>query len=177
MGEAVLAATIGAVIPSLVTAIGLFVTYRRTRRDMEATLAAQKEQRTLEIAGDLPARVADLMDDALAKTMDVREMNRLLTDVYVYGSPEAVRLVVAFQRHNYALAAQKEPAASAGREAMAILALLIAQLKLDMTGKAVPAAAWAEMKLRDYDDVGGDLSARVERIARQHGLDPRFYKP
>ena len=137
-------------------------------------MLAQKVQRTLEIAGDLPARMASLMDATLTGDFSAQEMSKLLTDVYVYGSLESAKLVVDFQKHNYALTAKEKPENADTTKSLAYLALLIAQLKFDMTGLVVPAKGWLEMKLKDYDVMESVLLESIEEIVRSLGLNSKF---
>lgn len=59
--------------------------------------------------------------------------------------------------------------------ALAALSLLIAQLRLDLSGKVISPEAWFKMHITDYDEEARPaIMANINTIVEELGLDSRF---
>lgn len=158
-------------ITSFVTLVGIAVSYMLSRRNLREEVHRLQEQQTLAKTNDFPSRAASLLDD-LSSGMNEVEMRRFLSDIYAYGSPEAIRILVAFQENNYEVAAGKvnqDPWYT-----MTLLSLLITQLKYDLTGRIVDPEYWFRIKLTDYDPEKHPAREKISSLVGQLGLDSRF---
>lgn len=112
-----------------------------------------------------------LLDD-IRDGMSEEEMKRFLTDVYAYGSPEAIRILVKFQENNYAAANENQKADP--WFTMSLLSLLICQLKYDLTGRITSPESWFRLKLADYNPNANLTKETLNKLVKDLDLDARF---
>lgn len=165
--ESIIASSITAVV----TLLAVFVSYFLSKKNLQQEIAKLKEQQALSKMQDLPVRAASLLDD-INSGMSEKEMKRFLTDVYAYGSPEAIRILVKFQENNYA-------AANGNQKTdpwfiMSLLSLLICQLKYDLTGRITSPESWFRLKITDYNPKVILAKETLNKLVEDLNLDARF---
>lgn len=153
------APVLASLITALVTLIGIIVSYILSKKNLENEVKSIKTQHSVERMQDLPARVAHFMDEARSGQIDVEGMSRLLSDVYAYGSPDAIKILVSFQETNYAISANAAVSnVEQSYRVMGHLSLLISQLKYDLSGQYVNPELYFKLKISDYGKT--NLSAK-----------------
>jgi hypothetical protein len=124
---------------------------------------------------DLPARVAHFMDEVRSGQFDVENMGRLLNDVYAYGSPDAIKILVSFQKTNYEIGSNSNASdIEQSYRVLGHLALLISQLKYDLSGQYVDPEFYFKLKLSDYGKNGVSARSILTDLVEELGLDKRL---
>lgn len=166
----------GALIAAAVTLVGFVVNYFVTKREIAAAVENMKAGQALDKMADFPGRVMSLIE-RIRKEADSSDnavlYAEVFSDIYAYGSCDAVRIIVYLQQKNYAVG-KGEAVADAYWEVMACMALLVSQLKFDCTGQVVPAVYWFQLKMTDFDACRKDIADAVGRVVKVLGLNRGF---
>lgn len=154
------------VIASCVTLAGIVVSYVLSKKNLEGELRRLREQEALTKSHDFPRCAASLMDDVEAG-MSPDELKKLLTDIYAYGSPEAIRIIVEFQETNYRMARSEniDPL-----YLISLVAVLISQLKYDLTGRTVDPENWLRLRITDYNPSRSPIPGYIKEISKNLGI-------
>lgn len=157
---------ITSIVASCVTLAGIVVSYILSKKNLEGELKRLREQEALAKSHDFPQRAASLMDD-IERGMSPDELKKLLTDIYAYGSPEAIRVIVEFQETNYreARSGDVDP-----MYLLSLVAVLISQLKYDLTGRTVEPESWFRLRITDYDPVQSPIPGYIKEISAKLNL-------
>ena len=162
-------------ITAIVTLIGILVSYRLSKRNLENEISSIKTQHSVERMQDLPARVALFIDEVRAGRIDDESMSHLLSDVYAYGSLAAIKILVSFQETNYGIALMHgQPDESQTYCVIAHLALLISQLKYDLSGEYVNPELYFRLKIRDYGQGNTSAKETLTNLVKNLDLDRRL---
>ena len=57
---------------------------------------------------------------------------------------------------------------------MAAYALLITQLKFDLTSEVIPATSWFRIKIKDYEKIRIKTEAAINALVDELGLNSKF---
>lgn len=164
---------IASCITAVVTILAVFVSYFLSKKNLQQEVTKLKEQQTLSKMQDLPARAASLLDD-ISGGMSESDMKKFISDSYAFGSPEAIRILVKFQETNYSTSRNTSDQSTNPWLIMSLLALLICQLKYDLTGKITPPESWFRLKITDYNSSIIPAKEIVGRLVDELNLDSRF---
>jgi len=91
---------------------------------------------------------------------DIKQVNQLVNDTYLYSSPETCRRVAKYQQYAYTKLQTEEhqPLAS-----LILLCGVITSLKHDFTGDWVSIEETLKIKLTDYEHNENELEAMIKR--------------
>lgn len=148
-------------IASCVTFAGIIVSYNLSKKNLEGELKRLREQEALARSHDFPRRAASLMSD-INEGMSPDELKKLLADIYAYGSPEAIGANVEFQETNY------RTARSEGVDPICLLSLvavLMSQLKYDLTGRTIDPESWFWLRITNYDSPQSPVPGYIKEIS------------
>ena len=103
------------------------------------------------------------MDNAINKTeLSAQEYSSVLYKVLAYGSKEAVNIAVAMQELSYSL--NSTPNVSTNQKSLlALYALLITQLKYDLTSEVISPESWLKLKMRDYPSIEEEIRSLINK--------------
>ncbi|MCI8366266.1 MAG: hypothetical protein HFJ66_01500 [Eggerthellaceae bacterium] len=159
-------------ITSAVTLIGIAVSYWLSKKNLKEETARMYEQQSLAKINDLPFRVAGLIDDIESGKLDPDSMKQLLSTIYAYGSPDAIKIIVAFQENNFRHVTPENPADPF--YTISLISVLITQLKFDLTGRIVNPECWFRLRINDYDPRESPIPCHIENIVSKLEPDQRF---
>ena len=162
-------------ITASVTLVGIIVSYVLSKKNLENEVNSIKVQQSVERMRDLPARVASFIDEVRDGRIDIESMSRLLSDVYAYGSPDAIKILVSFQEVNYEISSN--PGHSDVEQSYRVighLALLISQLKYDLSGQYVNPELDYKLKITDYGKSGGTADGVLAELVKKLSLDEKL---
>lgn len=160
-------AIIAALITSSITVTGFFVTYFISKRNTANEIAKLKTGVAVEKLVDLPYQFAMLTRNELGVSKeDVQELAKkreyFYMTAFAYGSAESAKLVAAAQAYDYWLFDSEFPDRRKTLDRNPYyVALLVAQLKLDVSGVVVKPDLWLKMTSASY------ASGGFEDVARQ----------
>lgn len=169
------APVVASLISALVTLTGIIVSYRLSKKNVENEVNSIKTQHSIDRMQDLPARVAGFMDEVRGGRIDVNGMSRLLSDVYAYGSSDAIKILVSFQEANYAASANTMQASiKQSYRIIGHLSLLVSQLKYDLSGYYIDPEQYFKLKISDYGKNGISAKEVLMEIVEELNLDKNF---
>ena len=115
------------------------------------------------------------MDEVRGGRIDVNGMSRLLSDVYAYGSSDAIKILVSFQEANYAASANTMQASiKQSYRIIGHLSLLVSQLKYDLSGYYIDPEQYFKLKISDYGKNGISAKEVLMEIVEELNLDKNF---
>lgn len=162
-------------ITALVTLVGIIVSYVLSKKNLENEINSIKTQQSVERMRDLPARVAGFLDEVRSGLIDETGMSRLLSDIYAYGSPDAIKILVSFQETNYKIGSNRNQSSiSESFRVMGYLTLLISQLKYDLSGQYVDPELYFKLKISDYGKNGITARGILADLVKELELDEKF---
>lgn len=116
------------------------------------------------------------MDDTIKSRIKnpqefVQEYGMMLSKVLSYGSKEAIKIAVKMQQLSY----DAENKATEERyPIIAAYALLITQLKYDLTSEVISPESWFEMRMKDYNTVQTSMKNALNKLIDELKLNPDF---
>lgn len=145
------------------------------QKNLENEVNSIKIQQSVERMRDLPSRVASFMDEVRSGRVDVESMSKLLSDVYSYGSPDAIKILVSFQETNYKISTNPDHSdVKQSYRVIGHLALLISQLKYDLSGQYVNPELYFKLKISDYGKNGVRASGVLAELVKELDLDEKL---
>lgn len=169
------------IVPATVTIIGLWISFRATKRNFIQEIRKQKTNIYLDKLANAPDKLLQFVDSIKKTVKDGQDASAysgqyqdILREVFAYGTEDAIKIVTALQRNTYDIT--KGLDTGDNNRVMPYIVLLICQLKYDMTDVAISTDYWYKMSLTDYDDV--DKKEKYKglnnQIIAELGLNPAF---
>lgn len=159
---------IGIIISSLITIVGFLVTYFLNRKNFIDELNKFKSNKSIELMQDVPHNLVQLLD--LLKTNPseaVQLQNNTLLTICAYGSKDAAIIAEQLMQNTYS--GFKNPI-----DAIAYIALLISQVKFDITGYVVLPTSWLKIKIKDYSKSSENIIDSINKIIDDNKLNKSF---
>lgn len=115
----------------------------------------------------------DSMIKDKSKSQDelVKEYGAILTKVLAYGSKNAVKIAIKMQQLSYALGNKPN---NERFPILAAYALLITQLKFDLTSEIISPESWFQLRMTDYGKIQSAMKAAINTIVKEAGLNYAF---
>lgn len=162
-----------AVITVGITIAGFIINYFATKKNFQDEIRKEKISRTAETIQSLPYDICQLMNNMIKHDDDGAEKyNEILSKVLTYGSSDAVKIAIKMQRMSYSLINQPP---EDRLSAMAAYALLITQLKYDLTSEIISPESWFELRMTDYEKVKDKMKKWINAIIDELDLNENFY--
>ena len=106
---------------------------------------------------------------------DVDNYEKILSKIIAYGSADAVKLAIVVQECAYEKERQSSQAGvDDGTRPLAAYALLITQLKFDLTSEVIPATSWFRIKIKDYEKIQNKTENAINALVDELGLNSKF---
>ena len=147
------------VIPSLVTIIGLTVTYFANKNTFINEIYKTKNISSSEKLQEYFLPLLDIIQNKFIDVSEeekVKELNNIFNIILAYGSEELVRIATDFKMMTY-----KNNGKSEVVEIMACVGLLVAQCKYEITGQYIPSDTWFKYTITDYDKLKSKISSII----------------
>lgn len=165
-----------AIITVLITVVGFLVTYFMTKKNFKDEIKKNKIELNTEAIKELPYEICQLMNRIIAKgeqkPFSPEEYSDLLSKLLAYGSKSAISIAVYMQQFAYSLNQNNDP--HKHWEMLAAYALLISQVKFDLTSEAISPLNWFKMRLTDYDKNKDGIIKIINRLIKELELNPQF---
>lgn len=164
-----------AIFTSIITILGFVVTYILTKKNFNDEIKKDKINRATEAIQTLPYDICQLMDEMI-KNNEKSDINLLknygdiLSKVLSYGSKDAVKIAIKMQQLCYASENQSEEPYSI----LAAYALLITQLKYDLTGEIISPESWFQLRMKDYNTVEAKMKILINKLIQLLDLNQSF---
>lgn len=163
-----------------ITILGFIVTYFMNKKSVQDELKKDKVMHTTELMETLPYDVCQFMNELLhgksgiISKQALQTHEKILASIIAYGSANAVKLAIAIQTCAYEQESSLSKEGNGGTRMLAAYALLITQLKYDLTSEVIPATSWFQIKLKDYGNIRASLEGEINSLVNELNLNEKF---
>lgn len=176
MGDEIIAALISTTITSIITIIGLIVTYNMNKRNYKEELKNNKTTLNIEKLQSIILDVSNLLNDP--NNISPKTYQLLVSNILSYGSLDAIRILTYLQTslYNNQNINQSPSEKNSNQTILTITAycLLITQIKYDLTGEILPPLSYAKIKLTDFKKLENDFYVKNNEIINELHLNENF---
>ena len=162
-------------IPAFVTIIGFVVTYFKNKRYFREELRKAKTNIQLDKISEVPYEILSLFnkvhDTSISDKEKIESYNNLLASIIAYGSKEAIAIAAAMQEFLYINSLNGKLINPEPYKLMAYNALLLCQVKYDLTGTEVNPEYWYRIKFTDYRTKKSEYQSSVNKIVGELSLN------
>lgn len=164
------------IITVLVTIVGFIITYFMTKKNFEDEVKKDKITHTAEAIQTLPYDICQMMDSMIKKkdysAEQVEQYGKMLSKVLAYGSKDAVSIAIRMQQLVYTL---NERPADEKYSALAAYALLITQLKYDLTSEIISPESWFQLRMTNYSKIQSSMKSTINGLICELDLNSSFF--
>lgn len=160
-----------AIITILITILGFIITYFLNQSSFRDEVKKDKLSRTAEEIKSLPFDICQMMDAMIGGKLSVEQYSAILSKVLAYGSKDAVSLAVKMQQLSYKM---KEAPKEERFIIMATYALLITQLKYDLTSEIISPESWFQLRLTDYNALQSQMKGYINDLVDELNVNRAF---
>lgn len=163
------------IVSTAITILGFIVTYLMTKKSLKDEIKKDKINRTSETLQMLPYDICQLLSSIINNhsNLPIEKYNEILSKVISYGSKDTVGIAIKMQQLSYSLADEKKPEDEKFR-LMAAYALLITQLKYDITSEIISPESWFEMRIKDYEKLRPQMKKWINDLISELKLNKQF---
>ena len=164
------------IITEFITVLGFVITYYMTKKNFKNEIRKDKIALAAQETQSLPYDICQLMDSMIkdkSKSPDkiVKEYGAILSKVLAYGSQDAVKIAIKMQQLSYSLTnVPNEERFSI----LAAYALLITQLKYDLTSQVISPESWFQLRMTDYPKLQPRMKGYINSIVSELSLSESF---
>ncbi len=164
------------VITVFVTVLGFIITYFMTKKNFQDEIRKDKIALAAQEIQTLPYDICQLMDRMIKAGKEdpesfVKEYGAILSKVLAYGSKDAVSIATKMQQLSYSLT--NKPTMERF-PIMAAYALLVTQLKYDLTSEVISPESWFQLRMTDYEKLRPTMKNSINDIVNELGLSNSF---
>ena len=160
-----------------VTILGFVITYKLTTRTFGNEIKKSKIDQNVEAMHSLPLELCNMMSkiqksQGNKKKVSTDEYENLMTRIFAYGSKDAVALAVEIQQTFYKVAKTNE---DCGQYLLVLFALLITQLKYEISDEIISPESWFKLTINDYATARDSIVEEINSTIRTLDLNKKFY--
>lgn len=162
----------GVLISGTITIIGFIVTYFMTKKNLKDEVHKIKQNKSIELMQRIPFEILEYFDSIKNANSDdlLLKLQNIISQVYAYGSVDAIKTLVAFQTLNYHINEVENKT-----DLLILLSILVSQIKYDITGEIINPTNWLKIKIRDYKETLEPLiSNNVNVLINKYELNKKF---
>ena len=164
------------IVTVCITILGFVITYLMTKKNFHDEIQKDKIALASQEIQTLPYDICQLMDSVIknkSKETDIysKEYSAILSKVLAYGSKDAIQIAIKMQQMSYAAAREEK---TDHNSLLAAYALLITQLKFDLTSEVVSPESWFQLRITDYDPIRPDMKKHINSIVDELRLSKAF---
>ena len=162
------------IIPVIITISGFIISYYMTKKNFKDEVIKNKLAINADIIRELPYEVCQLMDQLtnVKNPITADQYKKFYAKILAYGSKDAVSISVHMQQLCY-----EYPDNQNGTnmyELLAYYALLVTQIKYDLTSEIISPLCWFELKFKDYKPMKSNIIIAINNIIRKLDLNEKF---
>lgn len=174
MSDDLKGAIITAFVTGVISIIGFVLTNLSMKRNFKNELLKEKVSVHIEKMSEMPYHILELMEKMIKTPSSeevLEEFKKNLNTICAYGSSKAIEIASTMQSENY-LYSDKEDRDK--YRVIAFYALLVTQIKYDVTGIINSPEMWYMMKMTDYRKGRSKFQESNNQIVRELKLNSGF---
>lgn len=161
-------------IPSTVTVIGFIITIYLNRIGLKDEISKVQQNISLDKIAEVPYEISEMLTSISKGELDVDAYSSITSKVVAYGSAEAVSILEAMQKYTYSLNGKASEVKGKEFDIIIYTALLLSQIKLDLTGKIIKPLSWIRIRINDADLIGNIISKRINELINENDFEKQF---
>lgn len=175
MSDEIIAALISTIITSIITIIGLVVTYNMNKRNYKEELKNSKTTLNIEKLQSIILDVSNLLNNPDNISPEMYQL--LVSNILSYGSLDAIKILTYLQTSLYNNQNTEQNYSKKNNQMILTITaycLLITQIKYDLTGEILPPLSYAKIKLTDFKTLENDFYVKNNEIINELHLNESF---
>lgn len=161
------------IITIITTIVGFIITFRLTKKSFKDEVIKNKIAIGADAMKEIPFDLCQMMNrmtgKGTSKPFSAEEYAELLSKILSYGSKDAVSIAVHMQRLAF-----KGIDGDKRWEILGTYALLITQIKYDLTSEIISPESWFNMKITDYKTIRSEVIKYINQLVESLNLNKEF---
>ena len=152
------------ILNAIITAVFTFIITRKIdKSSMQSKIVFEELEN---IAIELNTILLDIIFDKYHEKIDdnIKRLNTQMNKIFLFGTIEAVRIV------SYIRKLEKQ------QYIISLVALLISQIRYDLTGKIINPIYWSEINLTDFSKYRDEHNEYLKEVIKHLKLNKNFLK-
>ncbi|WP_304331619.1 hypothetical protein [Brachyspira innocens] len=151
------------ILNTFTTAIFTFIITRKIDKSSKQSKIIFEELENIVV--ELNTILLDIMSDKHEKIADnIKRLNMQMNKIYLFGSIEAIRIV------SYIRKLENQ------QYIISLVALLISQIRYDLTSKIINPIYWSEINLTDFSKYRDEHNEYLKKVIKHLKLNKKFLK-
>ncbi|WIH88487.1 hypothetical protein [Brachyspira pilosicoli] len=152
------------ILNAIITAVFTFIITRKIDKGSKQSKIIFEELEN--IAVELNAILLDIISDKSYKNTNnnIKRLNTQMNKIYLFGTIEAVRIVAYIRK------LEKQ------QYIISLVALLISQIRYDLTSKIINPIYWPEINLTDFSKYRDEHNEYLKKVIKHLKLNKNFLK-
>ncbi|AFR70809.1 hypothetical protein NEI00_02080 [Brachyspira pilosicoli] len=152
------------ILNAIITAVFTFIITRKIDKSSKQSKIIFEELEN--IAVELNAILLDIISDKSYKNTNnnIKRLNTQMNKIYLFGTIEAVRIVAYIRK------LEKQ------QYIISLVALLISQIRYDLTSKIINPIYWPEINLTDFSKYRDEHNEYLKKVIKHLKLNKNFLK-
>ena len=160
----------------IVTIFGFFITYKLTTKTFSNEIIKSKIDHNVEAIHSLPLELCNMMSKIQQgkgnkSAVSPSEYEKLMTKIFAYCSKDAVTIAVEIQQTFYKVNKTGE---DYGQYLLVLFALLITQLKYEISDEIISPESWYKLKINDYETERESFVGKLNETIKKLDLNKKF---
>lgn len=150
------------ILNTLTTAIFTFIITKKIDKSSKQSKIIFEELENIAI--ELNTILLDIISDKYHKKIDdnIKRLNTQMNKIYLFGTIEAVRIVAYIRK------LEKQ------QYIISLVALLISQIRYDLTSKIINPMYWSEINLTDFSKYRDEHNEYLKKVIKHLKLNKKF---
>lgn len=166
-------------IPSVVSIIGFFLTYKLAKRTIKDEISKMQKARMIDNGTEILDFFADILSGQ-AEHVDVNSIKQLRKTICSYGSKDLTKLFASYQQFTYNMKLNSEEEKNeTSVKTFAYVCLLITQIKYDIIGEVANPMYYLKMMINDYNEKNSMISSieiEIKKMVKEFKLNSDIVK-
>ena len=160
----------------VVTILGFFITYKLTTKTFSNEIRKSKIDHNVEAIHSLPLELCNMMSKIQQSkgnknVVSSSDYEKLMTRIFAYCSKDSVTIAVEIQQTFYKINKTNE---DFGQYLLVLFALLITQLKYEISDEIISPESWFKLKINDYETAREPFVDKINQTIKNLDLNKKF---
>ncbi len=160
----------------VVTIFGFFITYKLTTKTFSNEIRKSKIDHNVEAIHSLPLELCNMMSKiqqskGSKNAVSASEYEKLMTKIFAYCNKDSVAIAVEIQQTFYKINKTNE---DYGQYLLVLFALLITQLKYEISDEIISPESWFKLKITDYETSRDTMVDEINQTIKNLDLNKKF---
>lgn len=164
------------IISLIITIIGFVVTSNNIKKGFANEVKKIKQEVAISTMQDIPYEMFSLME-SMSENLENKSIRKqqqkkytdIMAKILCYGSKDTIKIATFIQQCSYGVLPEAKT-----HTILVLYSLIIAQIKLDLTGVIISPESYFEIKITDYETIKDNVINEANRLVLSLGLNKEF---